>query len=300
MKKKLTKSQLKKQRKQLKPSDVLERNLLNAFRKVFSFTNKETITLNELADQATKFKSKEKSLTRYIKRISKDIVNRNNEGLVNIINALVTGSKGMTDKKQSELNKALQDTIKQRKIYVPLMNKFEENVSLIKNVPLDVVQELRNKYSSGVSFRGSDIEEYLYKRLGNRARLIIRTESSKLNAALTEVRARNLGVPAFVWSTSEDQRVRPSHKLMNGVVVFYGNILSLDKMVGYAGEYPNCRCIGLPLVSLEDIQFPVKVAVGDVYVQTQKNKAHVVSGYIRTFTRQQFIKKYGHLFPDGV
>lgn len=236
MKKKLTKSQLKKQRKQLKPSDVLERNLLNAFRKVFTFSRQDIITI--LANQAQEFNYK--GIAGYIQRIAKDIVNRNNKGFVNVVNSLVMGSKGFDSTKQKELNKALQDTIKSRKIYDPLMRKFEENVALIKNVPMDVIQELRNKYAAGVSFRGSDIEQYLTKRLGNRARLIIRTESSKLNAALTEVRARNLGIPAFIWSTSEDRRVRPSHKMMDGVIVFYGNILSLDKMIGYAGEYPNC------------------------------------------------------------
>lgn len=238
MNKKLTKSQLKKYRKKLKPSDVLERNLLNAFRKVFSFKKQDLITINELADQAQQFNYK--GIAGYIQRIAKDIVNRNNTGFVNIVNTLVTGSRGFDSTKQKELNKALQNTIKQRKIYEPLMEKFEQNVSLIKNVPMDVIQELRNKYQAGVSFRGSDIEQYLTKRLGNRARLIIRTESSKLNAALTEVRARNLGIPGFIWSTSEDRRVRPSHKMMDGVIVFYGNILSLDKMIGYAGEYPNC------------------------------------------------------------
>ena len=238
MKNKLTKSQLKKYRKKLKTSDVLERNLLNAFRKVFSFKKQDLITINELADQAQSFNYT--GIARYIQRIAQDIVNRNNTGFVDVVKSLITGSKGMDSTRQKELNKALQDTIKQRKIYAPLMRKFEENVSLIKNIPMDVIQELRNKYAAGVSFRGTDIEQYLTKRLGNRARLIIRTESSKLNAALTEVRARNLGISAFIWSTSEDRRVRPSHKMMDGVVVFYGNILSLDKMIGYAGEYPNC------------------------------------------------------------
>ena len=297
MKKKLTKSQLKKQRKQLKPSDVLERNLLNAFRKVFTFSRKDIITINDLANQAQEFNYK--GIAGYIQRIAKDIVSRNNKGFVNVVNSLVMGSKGFDSTKQRELNKALQDTIKSRKIYEPLMRKFEENVALIKNVPMDVIQELRNKYAAGVSFRGSDIEQYLTKRLGNRARLIIRTESSKLNAALTEVRARNLGIPAFIWSTSEDRRVRPSHKMMDGVMVFYGNILSLDKMIGYAGETPNCRCVGLPVVTLEDIKFPVKVAVGDVYIETHKNVARVVSGQIRTFTKQQFIDNFGKYFSDG-
>ena len=296
MKNKLTKSQLKKYRKKLKTSDVLERNLLNAFRKVFSFKKKDLITINELAEQAQSFNYK--GIAGYIQRIAQDIVNRNNKGFVDVVKSLITGSKGMDSTRQQELNKALQDTIKQRKIYVPLMCKFEENVSLIKNIPMDVIQELRNKYAAGVSFRGTDIEQYLTKRLGNRARLIIRTESSKLNAALTEVRARNLGISAFIWSTSEDRRVRPSHKMMDGVVVFYGNILSLDKMIGYAGEYPNCRCISAPIVTLGDIKFPVKVAVGDLYIETRKNKAVIVSGQIRTFTKQQFIQQYGKYFPN--
>lgn len=238
MKKKLTKSQLKKQRKKIKPSNVIENRLLSAFRKVFSFKTKDSITLDELEDQVRKFNYSK--VDNYTRRIAKDILNRNNEGFINIVTALVQGSKGYTSKTQQELNKALQETIKQRKIYEPLMKKFEYNVGLIKNVPTDVVNELRSKYAQGVSFRGSDIENYLEKRLGNRAKLIIRTESSKLNSAVTEMRAKNLGIVAFIWSTSEDQRVRPSHKMMDGVLVFYSTRLSLDKMIGFAGEYPNC------------------------------------------------------------
>lgn len=293
-KKKLTKSQLKNQRKKIKPSDITENKLLSAFRKVFSFKSTEVITLAELARQAETFDYSK--VMRYITRISKEIVIRNNKGFANIVNALLQGSKVYSSNNQKELNKALQNTIKKREIYEPLMKRFEYNVSLIKNVPNEVINKLRTKYAQGVSFRGSDIEKYLEQRLGNRAKLIIRTESSKLNSALTEMRAKNLGINAFVWSTSEDKRVRASHKLMNGVLVFYSTRLTLDKMTGFAGEFPNCRCIGLPVVSIEDLQFPIKVARGNLSVETRKDKAVITSGQIKTYTKPQFLKEFGHLF----
>ena len=298
MKKKLSKSQLKKQRKKIKPSNNTENKLLTAFKRVFNFKPEDTVTLDELATQAENFDYTK--VFSYVKKVSLEMLKRNNEGFTNIISTLIQGSKGFSTSNQIKLNNALKKTINSKNIYEPLLEKFRYNVSLIKDVPVDIVNSLRNKYAQGVSFRGSDIEPYLEERLGKRAKLIIRTESAKLNSALTEMRAKNLGLVAFVWSTSEDSRVRLSHKMMDGVLVFYSTRLSLDKMIGFAGEFPNCRCIGIPVVTLEDLKFPIKVAIGNLSIETRKNQAVITSGKIQTFTKSQFLKQYRHLFNENV
>ena len=45
----------------------------------------------------------------------------------------------------------------------------------------------------------------------SRAKLSARTETSKANAAVTEMRAREIGSNWYFWRSSHDERVRHSH-----------------------------------------------------------------------------------------
>ena len=234
--KKLSKSNLKTQRKKIKTSSSTEQKLLDYFKCVVKIDFKKIKNIDDLSKALSKIDYNK--LTRYINQTGLDIFRRNYEGYKNIVDALMRGTNNK--RKQRQLDLAFQSMVNDRKVMQPLMNKFNQNVSLIKNIPNEIVNKLRTAYGEGVSFRGTNVEEYLTERLGKRAKLIIRTESAKLNAALTEVRSINLGLKAYIWSTSEDQRVRASHKLMDGVLVFWGTRLELDKMVGNPGEFPNC------------------------------------------------------------
>lgn len=292
MKKRFSKSVLRAQRRKIKPSDVFEQKLLNYFKKVAKIKIRNNMTLDELSKELSKIDYSQ--LTKIIRQTSTDIFNRNQNGYKNIINAMIQGSNNVA--RQQRLDLVMQQMVHEKSIYEPLMYKFAENVSLIKNIPLDCAKKLWEGYDQGVSFRGTDIERYLTEHMGKRAKLIIRTESSKLNSAITEVRSRRLSIPAYFWSTSEDRRVRPSHKMMDNVLVFWSTRLTLDKMNGHAGEYPNCRCTSIPVVELEDIRFPVKVAEGNLTIQSKKNKAEIISGRIKTYTRDEFLKTYGQYF----
>lgn len=47
------------------------------------------------------------------------------------------------------------------------MDKFNENMSLIKNLPADVERELKKAYLKGEGFRGQDIEDYITEKWVN-------------------------------------------------------------------------------------------------------------------------------------
>lgn len=245
-----------------------------------------------------------KKLQPYIQRYAISVLRNNRNGFKGIINALIRGSNN--PKAQDKLNKAFANLMKEEKIFKPILDKFQQNVKLIKNIPDYVAERLKSAYEKGISFRGNEIEKFLQSELGKRAKLIVRTESSKLSSALTETRARTLGIPAYIWSTSSDQRVRPSHQFMDGTMVFWNTTLTLDKMQGHAGEFPNCRCVGIPVVELEDIQFPIKVAennpvVNSKYVKGSKGKKYDVKiehGTFKSYTKSEFMQKYGHLWRD--
>lgn len=288
----LTKSNLKTQRKKIKPSSSIEQKLLDYFKRTVKLDFNKIKNIDDLQNALRKIDYRK--LTRYINQTGIDIFRRNYDGYKGIMDALMRGTQNKQRQKQLDL--AFQSMVQDRKIMQPLMDKFNYNVSLIKNIPQDIIAKLQKAYGEGVSFRGTEVEQHVKERLGKRAKLIIRTESAKLNSALTEVRSLKLGLRAYIWSTSEDRRVRASHKMMDGVLVFWGTRLELDKMVGNAGSYPNCRCVPLSIFELDDIKFPIKVAEGNLSIISKKDKAQIVSGQIRTYTREQFIKQYGDRF----
>jgi uncharacterized protein with gpF-like domain len=62
-------------------------------------------------------------------------------------------------------------------------------------------------------------------------------------------RSEDLNLTYFEWDTSQDQRVRPSHRLMSGMLVAWNDLPAPEKLAGikstlgkYApGMCPNCR-----------------------------------------------------------
>ncbi len=116
--------------------------------------------------------------------------------------------------------------------------------------------------------RASAIEELLRKRLPEVTRsemkMLARTEVGRAETALTQARAERLGVAWYEWATSEDQRVRPSHKLVDHVLVRWVDPLSPERLARepspfghYApGTVPNCRCLALPLIDLNEVAWP--------------------------------------------
>lgn len=74
-----------------------------------------------------------------------------------------------------------------------------------------------------------------------------RTEINNLNRDLTLSKAKKIGSNSFVWVTSQDERVRPTHRKLNYKVFKYDNI-----PVEY-NDY-NCRCDVLPVFPDQDVE----------------------------------------------
>ena len=235
--KKLSKSARNSARRTMRLSTAAEIKFLTAIKRLCQIKLPRKATLDDYKKAAKSIDFNK--LLPHIKRYVLNILKSNRIGFQDIVKALTRGRSG-NKKLQERLDKGFASFVEEQRIYKPLLDKFQNNVKLIKNIPDEVAEHLQEAYEKGVSFRGTDIEKYLTETLGKRAKLIVRTESSKLNSALTEVRARNLNINAYIWSTSVDKRVRPSHKIMDGVLLFWNNVPTLDGMTGHAGEFPNC------------------------------------------------------------
>lgn len=148
-----------------------------------------------------------------------------------------------------------------------------ENAALIKTLPNDVaekvVKDIADEALKGK--RARSIEKIIMQETDKHsrasARLIARTEVAKTQSALTRVRAQSLDMQWYVWRTALDgNRVRPSHRLMEGVLVNWNDppspeALAGEKSVGnyHAGNIWNCRCFSEVLVDIDDVKWPHKV-----------------------------------------
>lgn len=126
-------------------------------------------------------------------------------------------------------------------------------VGLIKSLPLEAAERVHEMTLEGI-IQGTraDVVARKIAETGqvteSRARLIARTETSRTATALTESRATYVGSTAYIWRTSHDSDVRPSHAAMDGQVVRWDSPPTLDGMVGHAGQLPNCRCWPEPIL----------------------------------------------------
>lgn len=139
----------------------------------------------------------------------------------------------------------------------------KHNFTMIKSIPQEMRKILEHKYTStlieevakGNLPRGTFRKE-LASHGAKRAKLIARTETAKLQSAITRERATNLGSIIYEWVASRDKRTRPSHKEMDGVIVFWRPDAQKplrDNMRGDAGGFPNCRCYPRPLFDESDL-----------------------------------------------
>lgn len=138
---------------------------------------------------------------------------------------------------------------------------IKENFQMIKSIPVRMKEILQHKYTStlieevakGALGRGS-FERLLASHGNKQAKLIARTETAKLQTAILEERATQIGSVAYIWRASHDKRTRPSHREMDGVIVFWKHEKPLrDGMRGHAGEFPNCRCTPQPILDENDL-----------------------------------------------
>lgn len=95
---------------------------------------------------------------------------------------------------------------------------------------------------------GTSLKSGRFKKTQNRAKFIARDQVGKLNGRLTEFRQTSLGIKKYIWRTSIDERVRPSHASKEG------NTYDWNKPpadTGHPGEDYQCRCYGEPI--FEDV-----------------------------------------------
>ena len=144
----------------------------------------------------------------------------------------------------------------------PLVTSWSlENSKLISSIStqyLDqVAQRSQDMLRSGTSPKHFSVElARIYGITMGRAKLIARTEVAKLNGQLTRARQMRLGISIYIWSTSKDERVRPSHDALEGKECLWDDPTvfrdpggawqkreGIGAYIGHPGTDFQCRCV---------------------------------------------------------
>lgn len=125
-----------------------------------------------------------------------------------------------------------------------------DNVRLIKSLPDQAMNEIEATVLRGVRAgkRAADIASEIQGRFEvskSRAVLIARDQVGKFNGEQTELRHREIGIDAYIWRTSRDERVRPEHAAREGKRYLYSD----PPEDGNPGEAIQCRCTAEPDLS---------------------------------------------------
>lgn len=133
-----------------------------------------------------------------------------------------------------------------------------ENIALIKTIPEKYFGRVEETITSGWSqgLRWESMVEQIQKDgdvTEERAKLIARDQTSKMNAAINEERQKQVGIERYEWSTSQDERVRDSHADMEGKVCSWDDPPDVDGEKVHPGEAINCRCTAIPIVDMDEV-----------------------------------------------
>ncbi|WP_323127546.1 phage head morphogenesis protein [Acinetobacter rathckeae] len=152
-----------------------------------------------------------------------------------------------------DISKGVQYEIRNTPIGATYQQLLDEQVNLIKSLPLESAQRVQNLATKAVigGGRTKEIVNMIMETghvAKSRANTIARTEISRAQTSFTQARAEHLGSEGYIWRTSKDSDVRHSHQEMDGKFVRWDSPPTLDNMTGHAGCLPNCRCYAEPVI----------------------------------------------------
>lgn len=130
------------------------------------------------------------------------------------------------------------------------------NASLITSLGDDVLKRVEQTVltasingASVKSLRAQLVEQFGI--VGRRADIIARDQTAKMVSDLNRIRQEQAGITTYSWATSQDERVRPLHRSLDGKVYEWG------KPTGAEGGAPPgqpvlCRCVARALIDFGD------------------------------------------------
>lgn len=137
----------------------------------------------------------------------------------------------------------------QLKMSAEIQAARDANILLVQKAQRVYAESVREIFDEPKNFglRVEELQKMLVERgevSESRAELIARDQTLKLNGAITESRQKSAGVTQYVWSTSQDVRVRPEHRALEGTLQDW----SVPPKPGHPGQDFQCRCVAIPYI----------------------------------------------------
>lgn len=140
-----------------------------------------------------------------------------------------------------------------------ILSLSDDEISSVKQVVLRSVSEGQSLTNTIKNIQKRFAISYRH------AKLIARDQTAKLNGSLTRLRQENLGVETYIWQTSSDDRVRASHKVLDGMECSWIDSSvyripgedkwrkksSINAFEGQIGQDFQCRCVSIPVLNEE-------------------------------------------------
>lgn len=143
----------------------------------------------------------------------------------------------------------------------------DENVNLIKTIPQNTLDRMKDVVYEGYAKgkRTTDMAKEIQRAYSinkRHARFIARDQTAKLNGKIQQAQQQDAGIEEYIWTTSKDERVRRSHRELDGKKFRWDKPpINSDGRSCHPGEDYNCRCIALPVFDMETITLPADISV---------------------------------------
>jgi uncharacterized protein with gpF-like domain len=151
-----------------------------------------------------------------------------------------------------EMSAALKRELRDAPTGTFLRARLEEQVTEITSIPTDAarrVQELTIKGLEDSKRASTYLDDIM--RSGDvakgRANMLARTMVSTTASGLVEARAVHAGSEGYIFETSKDVEVRPSHRVMQGKFILWAQPPTIEGYTAHAGCFANCRCWPRPV-----------------------------------------------------
>lgn len=145
------------------------------------------------------------------------------------------------------MSRALREEIRSAPTGAIFSGLIAQQVDAITSIPREAAERLSKLTIEGLanSTRASEIAKEIMASgevAKSHANMLARTMVSTTSSKITEARAQHVGSEGYVWRTSGDSDVRPSHRKMEGKFVRWDDPPTLDDYTAHAGCFANCRC----------------------------------------------------------
>lgn len=145
-----------------------------------------------------------------------------------------------------------------------LLEWVKENINLISTIPEETLDKMKDivydGYANGrtTTKMVSDIQR-VYGVSKRHATLIARDQTAKLNSQIQRYQQQDAGIEEYIWSTTGDERVRESHRELEGRKFRWDDPPeNSDGRACHPGEDYQCRCIGRPVFNKSTLNLPIE------------------------------------------